>query len=162
MFPTGCVQPGVHKIAPRFCETKFLPEEKDRSQTTDRCPPKPSSICIVTQADMTISFIPPSLYVSTRRRTHPYHHLPDILHQGGEIGFLEYLEAVERTQLNTFMQSSAGRTQLAKTGDQLENSIRARLSRRNAAWNRCLLSTLPEGHISRSWLTPAEPSAKNG
>ncbi|CAM9563118.1 unnamed protein product [Ectocarpus sp. 12 AP-2014] len=36
--------------------------------------------------------------------------------QGGEIGFLEYLEAVERTQLNTFVQSSVGRAQLAKTG----------------------------------------------
>ncbi|CAN0330895.1 unnamed protein product, partial [Pylaiella littoralis] len=36
--------------------------------------------------------------------------------QGGEIGFLEYLEAVERTQLNTFVQSSLGRAQLAKTG----------------------------------------------
>ncbi|CAM9323683.1 unnamed protein product, partial [Hapterophycus canaliculatus] len=35
---------------------------------------------------------------------------------GGEIGFLEYLEAVERTQFNTFVQSSVGRAQLAKTG----------------------------------------------
>ena len=30
--------------------------------------------------------------------------------------FLKYLEAVERTQLNTYAQSPAGRVQLAKTG----------------------------------------------
>lgn len=39
-----------------------------------------------------------------------------MLLQGGEIDFLQYLEAVERTQFSTFLQSSAGRAQLAKTG----------------------------------------------
>ncbi|CAM9382766.1 unnamed protein product [Phaeothamnion confervicola] len=34
--------------------------------------------------------------------------------QGGEINFLQYLEAVERTQLQTFLNSTAGRAQLAK------------------------------------------------
>ncbi|CAM9340287.1 unnamed protein product, partial [Discosporangium mesarthrocarpum] len=36
--------------------------------------------------------------------------------QGGEITFLQYLEAVERTQLNVFVQTSVGRAQLTKTG----------------------------------------------
>eukprot|EP00903_Cladosiphon_okamuranus_P015752 g14538.t1 len=46
--------------------------------------------------------------------------------QGGEIGFLEYLEAVERTQLNTFVQSSAGRAQLAKTVLSVVNKLKKR------------------------------------
>lgn len=33
--------------------------------------------------------------------------------------FVRYLETVERAQLNTFLQSSAGRAQLAKTGDSI-------------------------------------------
>ncbi|CAM9462411.1 unnamed protein product [Sphacelaria rigidula] len=40
--------------------------------------------------------------------------------QGGEIDFLQYLEAVERTQFSTFLQSSAGRAQLAKTGRKMK------------------------------------------
>lgn len=52
-----------------------------------------------------------------------WHHVPcdtslivPLAAQGGEINFLQYLEAVERTQLNTFVQSSVGKAQLAKAG----------------------------------------------
>lgn len=39
--------------------------------------------------------------------------------------FARYLETVERAQLNTFMQSNAGRAQLAKTGDSNQHYVNA-------------------------------------
>merc|ERR1712091_548172 len=36
--------------------------------------------------------------------------------QGGEIDFPQYLKAVERTQLATFLQSNHGKAQVAKAG----------------------------------------------
>jgi len=39
--------------------------------------------------------------------------------QGGEIDFLTYLQAVERTQMNTFLNTSLGKTTAAKTAKRL-------------------------------------------